>query len=75
MIPEEEETSIEDFYYLFLLPCVSTPKKYIDYKFEIEEEWKEVRRKHIEWLNTGQITKEQEKWLKLCIETFRLLGK
>ena len=55
----------EEFYYLFLEPCVHAPRKYLEYKTEIEEEWKEVKKSIYD--------AQDYKWIHVCIHALRLV--
>jgi hypothetical protein len=71
---EDIECFFAEFYDLYLRPCVSCPRKYIEYREEIEQEWKEVRKRHLELMYSNpQQCKEKESYFRLCLNTLRLI--
>jgi hypothetical protein len=64
----------QEFYELFLKPCLDCPKKYLEFRSEIDEEWSELRRYHITELSCDpEKYKEERKWIILCMTTLRVL--
>ena len=71
---EEFECFFEEFYELYLRPCVHSPRKYIDYKDEIEKEWREVRKRHLQLMSTDpEQCHEREGRFRLCVNTLRII--
>ena len=60
----------QEFFELFLKPCLESPDKFIKYKREIEEEWLEIKKEQLERLVW---TEEDLVWLRRCIAVYRIL--
>ncbi len=61
----------QEFFELYLKPCLDQPSKFLDYRSEIEEEWRELKRVHILNILKG----EEQEWMRRCIAVYRLLKK
>ncbi len=61
----------QEFFELYLKPCLDQPNKFLDYRSEIEEEWLELKRVHI----LNMLKGEEQEWMRRCIAVYRLLKK
>jgi hypothetical protein len=67
----------QEFFELYLKPCVEHPRKFLEYRSEIEEEWRELKREHVQRLINQEYREEamEVEWMRRCIAIYRLLKK